>query len=146
MKNPDLSTEQAAKLVGISYITLRRWLAAKYFQSSVRLQIGSGKTIWRFTPKDVANLREHKDLYYCKGRGRVPRLRKEVKQERNMWTAKKRFWIRNLCGEGAPEKAKLEMRTARQAKKQYEAAVRQLRKLGYTVACPSCKAAIRPSF
>jgi hypothetical protein len=81
------STEDAARQVGISYVTLRRWLARGDIRPSVR-----DKLAWRWTEKDIAGLRKYKDLVFYKGRGRPGRLRKEVTQARNRWKTQKRRW------------------------------------------------------
>jgi len=55
------STRQAAKAVGISWITLRRPSKSLPFD---------GRTLWRWTDADVEKLRRYKDAHYRKGRGR----------------------------------------------------------------------------
>jgi hypothetical protein len=98
------STEQAAGLAGISYITLRRWLSSRDFRPSIGLGIGGGKTIWRFSPKDIAALLEYKALTYCKGRGRVGKTHKEAARQKSrrqsrshsINKAEKRMWQRAL--------------------------------------------------
>ena len=67
------STEAAAAKVGISYITLRRWLAAGDFEPSLIFEMGE-RTLYRFTTKDIERLQEYKSAAYCKGRGPVPFL------------------------------------------------------------------------
>jgi hypothetical protein len=99
------STKEAAKKVGISYITLRRWLAAGDFRPSIAVEFGPSKKLWRFTGSDIAVLHEFTDEMYCKGRGRVGLLKKEVSKERNRRKAAKRFWKRAL-GSKYPEVAK----------------------------------------
>ncbi len=87
-----VSTEQAAKHVGISYVTLRRWLASHSFVPSHGFHIGGDKTIWRFGEDDLQRLKKFKDAAYCKGRGRAPRLRERVAEERNAWKTASRRW------------------------------------------------------
>jgi excisionase family DNA binding protein len=63
------STKQAARLAGISWITLRRWLAAKKIRPSQAVPFG-GRTLWRFTDADVKELLKYKAAHYRRGRGR----------------------------------------------------------------------------
>jgi predicted site-specific integrase-resolvase len=63
------STEQAAKLVGIHPITLHKWLHAGKVRPSHSLAM-SGRTLWRWTSKDVERVRKYKAAHYRKGRGR----------------------------------------------------------------------------
>ena len=63
------STRQAAEAVGISWITLRRWLAAGNIRPSKSLPF-DGRTLWRWTDADMERLRKHKAAHYRKGRGR----------------------------------------------------------------------------
>ena len=63
------STKQAAKAVGISWVTLRRWLSASKIRPSKSLPF-DGRTLWRWTDADVEKLRRYKDAHYRKGRGR----------------------------------------------------------------------------
>jgi predicted site-specific integrase-resolvase len=63
------STKQAARLAGISWVTLRRWLAARKIRPSQAVPFG-GRTLWRFTDADVEELRKYKADHYGKGRGR----------------------------------------------------------------------------
>ena len=53
------STQQAAKLVGVSYITLRRWLSHGKIRSSVAVPF-DGRTLWRWTLADVERARKVK--------------------------------------------------------------------------------------
>jgi hypothetical protein len=85
------STEQAAEKVEIAYITLRRWLAERSFETSVTIPIGGNKHIYRFTAGDIERLRTFKEATYCKGRGRPGRLREAVNKERNSKKALKRL-------------------------------------------------------
>jgi predicted site-specific integrase-resolvase len=63
------STKQAAKAVGISWITLRRWLSAGKIRPSKSLPY-DGRNLWRWTDADVEKLQRYKDANYRKGRGR----------------------------------------------------------------------------
>jgi len=53
------STAQAAKLIGIHLITLRRWLASGKIRPSVSTPM-NGRTLWRFTVGDVERFRKFK--------------------------------------------------------------------------------------
>jgi len=66
------STRQAAEIVGISWITLRRWLAAREVRPSVAVPY-DGRTLWRWTDADVEKLRKYKQENYRRGRGRKPK-------------------------------------------------------------------------
>jgi hypothetical protein len=133
------SAKQAAEFAGISYITLRRWLARRYFATSITVSISGGKTIRRFTQEDLRNLRKFKEENYCKGRGRVAGLRQDAARQRNAWKASKRF---SLSYGLSLERAKADRKARRKAIRQYEAAVRALRKVGIKVMCPKCKVAV----
>jgi excisionase family DNA binding protein len=54
------STVEAAKLIGVHLITLNRWLAKGKIRSSVRIPIGGGRTLWRWTDSDIARGRKIK--------------------------------------------------------------------------------------
>jgi predicted site-specific integrase-resolvase len=71
------STKQAAKRVGIHWVTLLRWLAAKKIRPSVAVPIDRGRTLWRWTEKDIAKLEKLKQATYRKGRGRKPKRKKK---------------------------------------------------------------------
>lgn len=47
------STSQAAKLIGVSLITVHRWLAAEKIKPDA-IEIGGGRKLWRWTDKDIA--------------------------------------------------------------------------------------------
>jgi len=66
------STKQAAKMAGISWITLRRWLAAGGIRPSQAVPY-DGRTLWRWADRDVDRLRKYKQENYRKGRGRKPK-------------------------------------------------------------------------
>ena len=136
------SAKQAAELVGISYITLRRWLARGDFPTSIAVPVGGGKTIRRFTREDIGKLRKFKEETYCKGRGRVPRLRQRAAQQRNRWKAAKRVYDSFPERKAMLRKVKAERKAERQAIRQYDAAVRALRRVGIKVKCPKCKVAV----
>jgi len=66
------STKQAAQKAGISWITLRRWLAAGKVRPSQAVPY-DGRTLWRWSNADVEKLRKYKQENYRKGRGRKPK-------------------------------------------------------------------------
>lgn len=63
------STKAAAKLAGIHWVTLHRWLAAGKVRPSIAVRM-NGSTLWRWTKADVERVRKHKAAHYRKGRGR----------------------------------------------------------------------------
>jgi DNA-binding transcriptional MerR regulator len=69
------STKSAARLAGISWVTLRRWLAAKKIRPSQAVPFG-GRKLYRWTDDDVKELRKYKTDHYRKGRGRKRGKRK----------------------------------------------------------------------
>ncbi len=66
------STKQAAKLSGIHWVTLHRWLAASKVRPSQAIRM-NGVTLWRWTDADVEKVRRYKEKFYRKGRGRKPK-------------------------------------------------------------------------
>jgi hypothetical protein len=70
------STQQAAKRVGIHWVTLHRWLAAKKVRPTIAVPMDGGRTLWRWTDKDIAKLEKLKKATYRKGRGRKPKQKK----------------------------------------------------------------------
>jgi len=66
------STKQAAKLAGIHYITLQRWVTNGKVRPSQRIQ-QNGFTLWRWTDADVERVKKYKIGHYRKGRGRKPK-------------------------------------------------------------------------
>jgi predicted site-specific integrase-resolvase len=68
MKAP-VSTRYAAKAVGISLMTLQRWIA----DGDIRppsLQIVTGRATRLWDADDLEKLRQSKEQNYCRGRGR----------------------------------------------------------------------------
>ena len=63
------STEQAAKLIDIHYVTLRRWLADGKFKPSIGLELSNGKKVHRFTEADIKRLRQYRHANYGQGKG-----------------------------------------------------------------------------
>lgn len=53
------STRQAAKLIGIHVTTLHRWLAGGKIRPSIATPM-DGRTLWRFSDRDVAKFRKFK--------------------------------------------------------------------------------------
>jgi excisionase family DNA binding protein len=68
MKGP-LTTRYAAKEVGISLMTLQRWIANEDIRAP-RLQIVNGRAMRIWEPGDLERLRLLKEKIYCRGRGR----------------------------------------------------------------------------
>ena len=68
------STKQAARLVGIHWVTLHHWLAAKKVRASQAFPI-DGRKYWRGTEHDVARVRKYKEKFYRKGRGPKPKAK-----------------------------------------------------------------------
>ncbi len=63
------TTREAAAAVGISRVTLQRWIAnGKLKAPKPQLRNGVGLRLW--TQSDVARLRAEKQRIYGKGRGR----------------------------------------------------------------------------
>lgn len=54
------STEAAARLIGVSFRTLNRWLALKKIRPSVAVPLDGGLTLWRWTGRDIARGRKVK--------------------------------------------------------------------------------------
>lgn len=66
------TTREAAAAVGITRVTLQRWIAAgKIRAPRARLRDGVGVRLW--AEADVSRLRKVKALIYRKGRGRKPK-------------------------------------------------------------------------
>lgn len=66
------STQQTAKMIGIHWVTLRRWLAEGKVRPSHSLPYDGGN-LWRWTKQDVTKLLKYKEKNYRKGRGRKPK-------------------------------------------------------------------------
>jgi excisionase family DNA binding protein len=63
------NTQQAASAVGISVMTLHRWVTdGKVRAPKLRIRNGRAVRLWRTA--DLAGLRKLKQEIYCKGRGR----------------------------------------------------------------------------
>jgi len=63
------STQQVAKMVGIHWMTLHRWLASGVVRPSIGVPM-NGRTLWRWTDRDLERVRKYKQENYRKGRGR----------------------------------------------------------------------------
>jgi predicted site-specific integrase-resolvase len=68
MKAP-FSSRYAAKAVGISLMTLQRWIGDGDIRPP-KLQIVDGRATRLWDNEDVERLRQLKDRIYCRGRGR----------------------------------------------------------------------------
>jgi hypothetical protein len=55
------TTPEAAKLIGVSVITLHRWLATKKIQP-YGIELGDGRKLWRWNDRDIAEGRKLKAL------------------------------------------------------------------------------------
>lgn len=64
-----LSTEEVARAVGVSRVTLERWLASGQVPAPKPLRVG--KNIFRnWTSRDIERVKRYKEKFYRKGRGR----------------------------------------------------------------------------
>jgi predicted site-specific integrase-resolvase len=63
------NTQQAAKVAGISSMTLHRWIVAGRVKAP-KLRIRNGRAVRLWGQADLARLRKLKQTIYCKGRGR----------------------------------------------------------------------------
>jgi len=66
---PPFSTRYAAKAVGISLMTLQRWIADGDIRPP-QLQIVNGRATRLWDSVDLKRLKELKEKIYCRGRGR----------------------------------------------------------------------------
>ena len=64
-----LSTVQVAQAVGVTRVTLERWLSSGKIRRPKTVQIGAA-TFRQWTPADVERVRKFKEQNYRKGRGR----------------------------------------------------------------------------
>jgi predicted site-specific integrase-resolvase len=55
------STPEAAKLIGVSVITLHRWLAAEKIRP-FGIELNDGRKLWRWNDRDIAEGRKLKGL------------------------------------------------------------------------------------
>lgn len=63
------NTQQAAAAVGVSLMTLHRWIVAKRL-GAPKLRIRNGRAVRLWSKADLQRLRALKQQIYCKGRGR----------------------------------------------------------------------------
>lgn len=63
------STKEAARQVGIHWVTLLRWQAGGKVTASEQLGMNGGKH-WRWTAEDIAKIRKYKKHNFRKGQGR----------------------------------------------------------------------------
>jgi len=63
------NTQQAARAIGISVMTLHRWIVTKRLDAP-KLRICAGRAVRLWGNADLARLRKLKQQIYCKGRGR----------------------------------------------------------------------------
>ena len=75
MKAP-VTTRYAAKAVGISLMTLQRWIADEDIRAP-KLQIVDGRATRIWEADDLERLRLLKEKIYCRGRGRKKGYRKK---------------------------------------------------------------------
>jgi predicted site-specific integrase-resolvase len=67
------STKQAARRIGVHWVTLLRWRAAGKVAASEEIGMDGGKH-WRWTEQDVENVKRYKKDHFREGQG------KKVKQ------------------------------------------------------------------
>jgi predicted site-specific integrase-resolvase len=73
------STAQVARIVGVSKVTLKRWLLAGKVKDPRRIRIGRvSSRIW--SRRDVERVRKYKENNYRKGRGRKPKPKRYKKR------------------------------------------------------------------
>ena len=63
------TTRQAARKVGISLVTLQRWVSARKVKAP-KLSVSRGRAVRLWAQGDLARLRRVKESIYRKGRGR----------------------------------------------------------------------------
>jgi len=71
------STKQAARLVGILWVTLLRWISSGKFKPSRSMRL-NGNRVWLWTASDVKRLRKYKNAHYWEGRGAWKSAKKGV--------------------------------------------------------------------
>jgi predicted DNA-binding protein (UPF0251 family) len=67
------STEKAAKLIGISQITLYRWLSKAVIRPSIAIPL-HGKTLWRWTTADIRRAKQLRGTFKP---GRKPTVKRK---------------------------------------------------------------------
>ena len=68
------NTQQSAEAVGISIMTLQRWIASEKVKAPA-LQIRNGRAVRLWSKDDLARLRDTKEANYRRGRGRKKKLK-----------------------------------------------------------------------
>jgi len=63
------STKEAAKKVGVHWMTLHKWLAAGKIRPSEQIGMNGGKH-WRWTSKDIEKIKKYKEEHFREGQGR----------------------------------------------------------------------------
>jgi hypothetical protein len=69
-KKETYSTREAAKELGISRVTLERWVLADKVRASKEIQFDAGQRHWRWTKWDLKRVLIYKVMHYREGRGR----------------------------------------------------------------------------
>ena len=72
------STKEAAKRVGVHWMTLHKWIAAGKVRPSEQIGMNGGKH-WRWTEQDIQKVRKYKEEHFREGQGR---RNKKVKKAR----------------------------------------------------------------
>jgi len=72
---PDLSTKGIAESIGISRVTLQRWLLSGKLPEPERFKAG-GVDVRVWNDQDVERVRQFKKAHYRKGRGRKKKSNK----------------------------------------------------------------------
>ena len=67
------STRQAAKLAGVGFRTLNRWIAERKVKAPKRIQVGV-VVVRLWSKADVERIRRYKAKHYGAGRGRRTNL------------------------------------------------------------------------
>jgi excisionase family DNA binding protein len=70
-----LSTEDVARQVGISRVTLERWLSSRKLKAPKVMRFGRSE-FRNWTPADVERVQKYKQKNYRKGRGRKPKRKR----------------------------------------------------------------------
>jgi len=70
--NKTYSTKEAARKVGVHWVTLHKWMAAGKVRPSHQIGMNGGKH-WRWTERDIKNARKYKAKHYWKKK--TPRKR-----------------------------------------------------------------------
>ncbi len=63
------STKEAAKKVGVHWMTLHKWIAAGKVRPSEQIGMNGGKH-WRWTEQDIQKIRKYKAEHFREGQGR----------------------------------------------------------------------------